>query len=83
MNKNTKTLLGVAVVAGLGYFLYTKYGKKQVTSGFANFDIKNKCRCHKEKLDGVYLCGDGESLAKSSGGPCSEVLGGRKQSAQL
>jgi hypothetical protein len=72
MNKNTKTLLGVAVVAGLGYYLYTQYGKKSAASaGFANFAvIKEKCRCHKEKLGDVYLCGDGESLSYQSGGKC-------------
>jgi len=36
MSKNTKTLLGVALVAGLGYYLYTQYGKKKTTAGFAN-----------------------------------------------
>ena len=74
MNKNTKTLLGVAVVAGLGYYLYTQYGKKPAAS-FANFspsEIKKKCRCHCEQLDGIYLCGDGKSLSKSSGGSCPE-----------
>jgi len=81
MNKNTKTLLGVAVVAGLGYYLYTQYGKKS-SAGFANFaDIKGKCRCHTEVLNGVYLCGDGRSLALESGGPCpgANPAGGKQQ----
>lgn len=40
MNKQTKTLLGVAVLAGVGYYLYTKYGKK-TTSNFANLVAPN------------------------------------------
>lgn len=35
MNKQTKTLLGLAVVAGLGYYLYTQ--SKKSSAGFANF----------------------------------------------
>jgi hypothetical protein len=35
MDKQTKTLLGVAVVAGLGYFLYTQYSKPK-PKAFAN-----------------------------------------------
>lgn len=34
MNKQTKTLLGIAVVAGAGYFLYKQYANKP--KSFAN-----------------------------------------------
>lgn len=32
MNKKTKTILGVAVAVGVGYWLYSKYGKKSSSS---------------------------------------------------
>jgi hypothetical protein len=67
MTKQTKTLLGLAVLAGVGYYAYTQYNKPK---GFANFALKTSCKCHTESLDGVYLCGDGESLSRKSGGPC-------------
>jgi uncharacterized membrane protein YebE (DUF533 family) len=41
MNKNTKTLLGLAAVAGVGYYAYTQWKKSQpatttAKAGFAN-----------------------------------------------
>jgi hypothetical protein len=41
MNKQTKTLLGLAAVAGIGYYAYTQYKKKK---SFANAQGKlEKC----------------------------------------
>jgi hypothetical protein len=70
MNKQAKTLLGVAVVAGVGYYFWKQ--SQQQPKSFANAvsDLKPKCRCHQEELDGVYLCGDGRSLSRKSDGPC-------------
>jgi hypothetical protein len=31
---------------------------------------KEQCLCHKEELDGVFLCGDGVSLSYKSKGKC-------------
>ena len=72
MTKQPKTLLGLAVVAGVGYYAYTQYSKPKQMVGFA---LKKECKCHTEELDGVYLCGDGESLSKKSKGSC----GGKKK----
>ena len=36
MNKNLQTLLGVAVLAGVGYYLYNQYQKPK-PAAFANF----------------------------------------------
>ena len=80
MNKQTQALLGVAVVLGVGYYLWAKSKKKN----FANFmmsEIKDECRCHIEELGGVYLCGDGQSLAKKSKCKCGECKG--KQSLSV
>lgn len=81
MNKQTKTLLGVALVAGVGYYLWMQ-NKKKSEASFANFDIKNRCLCHTEELDGVYLCGDGKSLARNSGGKCRGAGTGTKKAMQ-
>lgn len=69
MTKQTKTLLGLAVVAGVGYYAYTQFNKPKSMVGFA---LKKECKCHTEELDGVYLCGDGESLSKKSKKKCPE-----------
>ncbi len=37
MTKNTKTILGVVAVAGIGYYLYMQYKKKQGAKNFANY----------------------------------------------
>ena len=37
MTKQTKMLLGIAIAGGVGYWLYTKYGKKSTSSNFAGF----------------------------------------------
>lgn len=76
MTKQTKTLLGLAVVAGVGYYAYTQFSKPKSMVGF---NLKGSCKCHTEELDGVYLCGDGESLSKKSGGKC----GGGKKKAEM
>jgi len=39
MNKKTQTIVGVLVVAGLGYWAYTKYGKKK---SFSNFSARRR-----------------------------------------
>jgi hypothetical protein len=75
MNKQTKTLLGVAVVAGLGYYFWKQ--SQQQPKSFANFDLKNECQCHNSELVGqrgetIYSCGDGVSLARSSKGKCPQ-----------
>jgi hypothetical protein len=74
MNKQTKTLLGLAVLAGVGYYAYTQYNKPK---SFANFDLKGECQCFTESLDGVYLCGDGKSLSRKAKQPCGG--GGKAQ----
>ena len=43
MTKQTKMLLGLAAVAGVGYYAYTQW-KKSKTSGFANL-LKQKGSC--------------------------------------
>ena len=86
MNKNTKTLLGVAVVAGLGYFLYTKYGKKS-TAGFANaagFQIIPQCLGDKGTvmLNGkkyFNCCKMGYFGETSAGQPCGSGSMGKQQ----
>lgn len=88
MNKNTKTLLGVAVVAGLGYFLYTKYGKKS-TAGFANaaglgFQIIPQCQGDRGTvmLNGkkyFNCCKMGYFGETSAGGPCGSGSMGKQQ----
>lgn len=41
MNKQTKTIIGLALVAGAGYYAYTQYNKKK---SFANAQGKaEKC----------------------------------------
>ena len=75
MTKQTKTVLAVGAVALVGYFLWQKSQKPK----YANFDIKDSCRCHTEVLDGVYLCGDGKSLAKKSNGACPTQASKPKQ----
>jgi hypothetical protein len=70
MSNQTKTLLGVAVVAGLGYYFWKQ---SQQPKSFANFmQEKEECLCHKEELDGVFLCGDGVSLSYKSKGKCPQ-----------
>jgi hypothetical protein len=76
MTKQTKTLLGLAVVAGVGYYAYTQFSKPKSMVGF---NLKGECRCHTEELNGVYLCGDGESLSTKSKGKC----GGGKKKAEM
>jgi len=76
MTKQTKTLLGLAVVAGVGYYAYTQFRKPKSMVGF---NLKGECRCHTEELNGVYLCGDGESLSTKSKGKCK----GGKQKAEM
>jgi hypothetical protein len=50
MTKQTKTLLGLAVLAGVGYYAYTQYSKPK--AGFANFLSPNckknpaQCPCN-------------------------------------
>ena len=76
MTKQTKTLLGLAVVAGVGYYAYTQFSKPKSMVGF---NLKNECQCHTEELNGVYLCGDGESLSTKSKKKC----GGGKKKAEM
>jgi hypothetical protein len=76
MTKQTKTLLGLAVVAGVGYYAYTQFSKPKSMVGFNQKDV---CKCHTEELNGVYLCGDGESLSTKSKGKC----GGGKKKAEM
>jgi hypothetical protein len=42
MTKQTKTLLGLAVLAGVGYYAYTMYKKPK--SGFANLMAAPNCQ---------------------------------------
>ena len=42
MTKQTKTLLGLAVLAGLGYYAYTQFSKPK--SGFANLMAAPNCQ---------------------------------------
>jgi hypothetical protein len=37
MTKKTKMILGVAVAVGVGYWLYSKYGKKGSSANFSGF----------------------------------------------
>jgi hypothetical protein len=83
MNKQTKMILGVVLLGGVGYYLWSK---NQAPKAFANLsspsmmggrnfanaaaDRKDECKCHIEEMDGIYLCGDGKSLSKKSGGAC-------------
>ena len=40
MNKKTQQIVGVVAILGLGYWAYTKYGKKK---SFANFTAPQGC----------------------------------------
>jgi hypothetical protein len=42
MTKQTKTLLGLAVLAGVGYYAYTQFSKPK--SGFANLMAAPNCQ---------------------------------------
>ena len=37
MTNKTKTIIGVVAVAGIGYYLYTQWKKKQGNKNFANY----------------------------------------------
>lgn len=47
MTKQTKTLLGLAVLAGVGYYAYTQYSKPKQFAGFmlAPNCVKNPAQC--------------------------------------
>jgi hypothetical protein len=86
MDKKTQMYLGIAVVVGLGYYLYKTYSKP--SGGFKNFrassdlgvvyDAPPKMKCqngHTEVStlsDGtkVYKCCDGNWAWESAGGQC-------------
>lgn len=52
MNKQTKTLLGVAVVLGVGYYLWNQ-SKKKTTTSFANADARRpRCKAGEAYVGG-------------------------------
>ena len=85
MNKQTKTLLGVALLAGVGVYLY-KQSKLNPKAGFANFSAPGdgtyvvKCLGHtgtfKSKSGNTYYrcCKKGYYSDTSDGGACAEAL---------
>jgi len=78
MNKQTQVLLGVAVLAGVGYYLYTQNKKKS----FANFSDKVKMtpKCkgdYGKDAEGRYICcKQGWRSNASDGQPCGGSEGG-------
>lgn len=78
MTKNTKTILGVVAVAGIGYYLYNQYKKNKGAKNFANyvdddfFNFKGKTKGQKET--GVVQAGtlDGGTIGESG---CELVAG--------
>jgi len=63
MNKQTKTLLGLAVVAGVGYWLWkSNKDKKSAPASFANLvsdPVKMTSKCNGDygkDAEGRYIC---------------------------
>lgn len=80
MNKQTKTLLGVAVVAGLGYYLWMQSKKNAAPKSFANFmsdETKKVPSCNGDygkDANGLFICCKaGYRSEQSAGKPCGSV----------
>ena len=83
MNNQTKMLLGLAAVAGVGYYLFMQ--SKKAPASFANFDsdpfkVVSKCNGDYGKVydsegkNGMYVCcRAGYRSAQSDGKPCGSV----------
>jgi hypothetical protein len=78
MNNQTKTLLGLAAVAGVGYYLFMQ--SKKAPASFANFDsdpVKMVSKCNGDygkDTEGRYICcRAGYRSAQSDGKPCGSV----------
>jgi len=53
MNKKTQQIVGVVAILGLGYWAYTKYGKKK---SFANLTAKKKnCKTYNGNISSVFV----------------------------
>jgi hypothetical protein len=63
MTKNTKILLGVAAVAGLGYYFFMK---PKATASFMNAEGGQGCPC--KKIVGEDTTSDGRPLYECAGG---------------
>lgn len=80
MDKQTKTLLGVAVVAGLGYWLWKKQSEKKAPASFANLisdPVKMVSKCNGDygkDAEGRYICcRAGYRSMQSDGKACGSV----------
>lgn len=83
MNKQTQMLLGVAVVAGVGYYLFMQNKKKSEAAkpaSFANFmsdPVKMTAKCkgdYGRDAEGRYICCKaGWRSNESDGQPCGSV----------
>jgi hypothetical protein len=80
MNKQTKTLLGVAVVAGVGYYLWKMQSEKKKPASFANLvsdPVKMTSKCNGDygkDAEGRYICcRAGYRSNASDGNPCGGV----------
>ena len=73
MTKQTKTLLGVAVVAGVGYYLFTQNKKKSFAS-FMSDPVKMTAKCkgdYGKDAEGRFICcKQGWRSNASDGQPC-------------
>jgi hypothetical protein len=70
MNKKTKTILAVALVGGVGYYMWMK-SKSSPKVNAAGREYQNgPCRCHTSSSNGMYNCGDGTHFATSSMASC-------------
>lgn len=82
MNKKTQTLLGVALVAGVGYYLWMQNKKKSEAkpASFANLvsdPVKMTAKCkgdYGKDSEGRYICCKaGWRSNQSDGQPCGGV----------
>jgi hypothetical protein len=69
MNKQTKMLLGLVVVAGAGYYIWQKNKPAKVNLASREYQ-KGACLCHTSYSKGMYNCGDGTHYSSSSNGYC-------------
>jgi hypothetical protein len=88
MNTQTKTLLGLAAVAGVGYLVYKNMQDKKKaaeTANFANFVKSDKVRMVENNgpcqgdfgkdINNLYICcRSGFRSATTLSKPCAEVL---------
>lgn len=82
MNKKTQTLLGVAVLAGVGYYLYMQNKKKSSFASFMSDPVKMTAKCkgdYGKDAEGRYICcKQGWRSNQSDGQPCGGGESGAK-----